>query len=85
MNGHCFFFFKKKKKKKKIIIIIIIINDTNANTSRTGYLRLIRGSFTKNLMTHREVINRLLMLMKPESSGVIFGIGQWNTEEMLVG
>ena len=31
------------------------------NTSRTGYLRLIRGSFTKNLMTHREVINRLLM------------------------
>ncbi|CAH3173604.1 unnamed protein product, partial [Porites lobata] len=35
-------------------------------------------------MTHREVTNRLLMLMKPESFGVIFGTGQWNTEEMLV-
>ena len=50
-----------------------------------GYLRLTRGSFTKNLMTHREMTNRPLMLMKPESFGVIFGTGQWNTEEMLVG
>lgn len=48
-------------------------------------LRLTRGSFTKNLMTHREVTNRPLMLMKPESFGVIFGTGQWNTEEMMVG
>jgi len=34
-------------------------------------------------MTHREVANRVLMLMKPESLGVISGTGQWNTEEML--
>ena len=60
-------------------------NNEFCNTSRTGYLRFIRGSFTKNLMTHREVTNRLLMLMKPESFGAIFGTGQWNTEEMLVG
>ena len=43
------------------------------------------SSFTKNLMTHREVTNRLLMLMKSESFGLIFGTGQWTTEEMLVG
>jgi len=34
-------------------------------------------------MTHREVANRVLMLMKPESLGVISGTDQWNAEEML--
>lgn len=54
------------------------------NTSRTSYLRLITGSFAKNLMTHREVTNQLLMLMKQESVEVISGSSQWNTEETLL-
>ena len=54
-------------------------------TSRTDYLRLIRGVFTKNLMIHKKKTNRFLTLMKLERFGVIFGTGQWNTEEMLVG
>ena len=53
------------------------------NTSRTCYLRLITGSFAKNLMTHREVTNQFLMLMS-QSVGVISGTCQWNTEETLL-
>ena len=47
----------------------------SAKAHKINRYRLTRGSFTENLMIHREVTNwlSLLMLMKPESFGVIFG------------
>lgn len=60
-------------------------NDRILQYQQNRLFEVNQRQFTKNLMTHREVTNRLLMLMKPESFGVIFGTGQWNTEEMLVG
>ena len=65
--------------------IIRRCNDRICIISKTSYLRLTRGIFTKNLMTNNKVINRFLVLIKPESLGVLSRMGQWNTEEMLVG
>ena len=56
--------------------IIRRCNDLICIISKTSYLRLTRGIFTKNMMTHKKMTNRFLMLIKPESLGVISRTGQ---------
>ena len=77
--------WRKYKIETKGVAVVIEELKQRIKRYNDRILRLTRGSFTKNLITHREVTNRPLMLMKPESFGVIFMTSQWNTEEMLVG